>query len=211
MVNCLQSTNYYLKMPIKQSHYEALLAEYSESSAAIALLKRYRLYLEMIPSMRRAHESVITIPLPVVRLRDGVSHSGISGVSIAPGQAICLPCDVAILMCDPEWKVKTGVEILIFIHRYQEDYSELLGRWRQAQVWLDKGYEWVMSHSYRHIYSEEAEEIHPLFVLFEDTPERIQRGLKGAGLPFVIESFEAAIEDEESESFSADSPPITSD
>ena len=100
---------------------------------------------------------------------------------------------------------------MIFIHRYQEDYSELLSRWRQAQVWLDKGYEWVMPHRYRHIYSEEAEEIHPLFVLFEETPERIQRGLRGAGLPFVIESLESAIEEEESEFFSADSPPITSD
>ncbi|HLO49294.1 MAG TPA: hypothetical protein VK211_12830 [Kamptonema sp.] len=197
-------------MPVKQSHYEALLAEYSESTAAIALLKRYRLYLEMIPSMRRAHESVITIPLPIVRLREGVS-AGFSGVDIAPGQAICLPCDVAILMCDPEWKVKTGVEILIFIHRDREDYSELLSRWRQAQIWLDKGYEWVMPHRYRHIYSEEAEEIHPLFVLFEETPERIQRGLRGAGLPFVIESFESAIEEEESEFFSADNPSITSD
>ncbi len=197
-------------MSIKQSHYEALLAEYSEASAAIALLKRYRLYMEMIPSIRRAVESIITIPLPVVRLRDGISYTG-KGSSIAPGQAVSLPCDVAILMCDPEWKVKTGPEILIFIHRPQEEFSELLCRWRQTQVWLDKGYEWVMPHRYRHIYSEGAEEIHPLFVLFEETPERIQRGLMGAGLPFVIESFQSAIEEEVSEPFSADSPPITSD
>ncbi|MCZ0901593.1 hypothetical protein ON021_16990, partial [Microcoleus sp. HI-ES] len=126
------------------------LAEYSESSAAIALLKKYRVYMEMIPSIRRALESLITIPLPIARLRDGVSYAGSSGTSISPGQAVCLPCDLAILMCDPEWKVKIGVEILIFIHRPGEEFSELLGRWRQSQVWLDKGYEWVMPHRYRH-------------------------------------------------------------
>ncbi|MGE5657299.1 MAG: hypothetical protein ACM37W_11885 [Actinomycetota bacterium] len=173
-------------MAVKKSHYEALLAEYSNSTAAIALLKQYRQYLEMIPSMRRADESVIPLPLPIVRLRNGSSYAGVSGVSITAGDAVCLPCDVAILMCDPEWKVKTGVEVLIFIHRPQEDFSDLLGRWRQTQVWLDKGYEWVMPHRYRHIYSDEAEDVYPLFVLFAETPERIQRGLKGASLPFVV-------------------------
>jgi hypothetical protein len=51
-------------MPVKQSDYEASLAEYSNHEAAIALLKKHRPYLEMIPSMRRPDESVITIPLP---------------------------------------------------------------------------------------------------------------------------------------------------
>ena len=37
----------------KQSDYEASLAEYSNHTAAIALLKQYRPYLEMIPSLRR--------------------------------------------------------------------------------------------------------------------------------------------------------------
>lgn len=109
-------------MSIKQSNYEILLAEYSESTAAIALLKKYRLYMEMIPSIRRANESLISIPLPVARLREGVSYASKSGTSIAPGQAVCLPCDLAILMCDPEWKVKVGVEILVFIHRPDEDF-----------------------------------------------------------------------------------------
>ncbi|MEG4120925.1 hypothetical protein QUA43_26090 [Microcoleus sp. N9_B4] len=188
-------------MSVKQSHYETLLAEYSESSAAIALLKKYRVYMEMIPSIRRALESLITIPLPIARLRDGVSYAGSSGTSISPGQAVCLPCDLAILMCDPEWKVKIGVEILIFIHRPGEEFSELLGRWRQSQVWLDKGYEWVMPHRYRHIYSDEAEAVHPLFVLFEETPELIQRGLMAAGLPFVVESFDSGSEEVEEEEF----------
>jgi hypothetical protein len=188
-------------MSVKQSHYEALLAEYSESSAAIALLKKYRLYMEMIPSIRRANESLISIPLPVARLRDGVSYAGSGGTSISPGHAVCLPCDLAILMCDPEWKVKIGVEILIFIHRPGEDFSALLGRWRQCQVWLDKGYEWVMPYRYRHIFSDEAEAVHPLFVLFEETPDRIQRGLMAAGLPFVVESFDLAVEEVEEEEF----------
>lgn len=181
-------------MVVKQSHYETLLAEYSDSFAVVSLLKRYRLYLEMIPSIRQADESVLTIPLPIVRLRDGVSYTG-TGTTITPGSAVCLPCDVAVLMCDPEWKVKTGVEILIFIHRPHEDFYDLLSRWRQSQVWLDKGYEWVMPHRYRHIYSTEAEDIYPLFVLFSESSERVKRGLKGAGLPFVVQTMETAIEE----------------
>jgi hypothetical protein len=188
-------------MSVKQSHYEALLAQYSEFSAAIALLKKYRLYMEMIPSIRRANESLISIPLPIARLREGVSYASSGGTSISPGQAVCLPCDLAILMCDPEWKVKIGVEILIFIHRPGEDFSALLGRWRRCQVWLDKGYEWVMPYRYRHIFSDEAEAVHPLFVLFEETSDRIQRGLMAAGLPFVVESFDSSIEEAQDEEF----------
>ncbi|XZO03335.1 MAG: hypothetical protein ACM65L_06325 [Microcoleus sp.] len=188
-------------MFIKQYNYEALLAQYSESSAALELLKKYRFYMEMVPSIRRSDDSLIAIPLPIARLREGVSYAGIGGASISAGQAVCLPCDLVILMCDPEWKVKIGVEILIFIHRPDEDFSELLGRWRQCQVWLDKDYEWVMPHRYRHIFSDRAEAIHPLFVLFDETPELIQRGLMGAGLPFVVESFDSGIEEVEEEEF----------
>ena len=57
-------------MTIKKSLYEASLAEYSNHIEAIALLKNHRPYWEMIPSLRRPLESVITIPLPIVRLRD---------------------------------------------------------------------------------------------------------------------------------------------
>ena len=188
-------------MFIKQYNYEALLAQYSESAAALELLKKYRIYMEMVPSIRRSDDSLIAIPLPIARLREGVSYARSSGASISPGQAVCLPCDLAILMCDPEWKVKIGVEILIFIHRQNEEFSELLGRWRQCQVWLDKDYEWVMPHRYRHIFSDQAEAIHPLFVLFDETPELIQRGLMGAGLPFVVESFDSGIEEAEEEEF----------
>ncbi|NJN56358.1 MAG: hypothetical protein HC879_02130 [Leptolyngbyaceae cyanobacterium SL_5_9] len=183
----------------RQSHYEESLAEYSDHLGAIALLKRFRPYLEMIPSMRRPSESVITIPLPIIRIRDAAPAVSATEVSIAAGQVVRLPCDVGILMCDPEWKIKTGVEIFVFIHRPQEDFSELLGRWRQTQLWLDKGYEWLMPPRHRHVLSEGADETHPLFVTFPETPERIRRGLRGASLPYVTESVYSA-EEEQSES-----------
>lgn len=183
-------------MPVKKSHYETLLAEYSNKGSAIALLKQYRPYLETLPSMRRSLESVITIPLPIVRVRGNALASGQGNLGVAPGEATCLPCEVAILMCDPEWKIKTGVEIFIFIHRPDEDFSELLGRWRRTQVLLSKGYEWMMPSRYKHVLSEEAEEIYPLFVVFDETPERICRGLKGAYLPFVTQHFETSLEED---------------
>lgn len=133
----------------------------------------------MIPSLRRPDESVIIIPLPIVRLRDPVATTT---------QANCLPCDVAIIMCDPEWKVKTGAEILLFIHRPHEDFSDLLGRWRQTQVLLNQDYEWLMPLRHSHILSEGADIVYPLFVVFSETSERIQRGLRGAELPFVIQA-----------------------
>ncbi len=178
-------------MVVKKSDYEALLAEYSNSTAAIALLKQYRLYLEMVPSLRRPEDSLISIPLPIIRLREKGDESG---------KTVPLPCDLGIFMCDPEWKVKTGVEIFIFIYRPQEDFSDLLTRWRKTQVLLDREYEWVMPQGYKHIYSQEAEEIYPLFVLFSETPERIKRGLIGANLPFVIQPTYDSIEVEVEES-----------
>ena len=64
-------------MTEQKSVYEASLAEYSnhisaiaKRSVGIALLKQYRSYWEMIPSLRRPSESVITIPLPIVHIRD---------------------------------------------------------------------------------------------------------------------------------------------
>jgi len=164
-------------MPVQKSFYEASLAEYSNNASAIALLKQHRPYFEMIPSLRRASESAITITLPIVRSRDSTTKLV---------QTLCLPCDIAILMCDPEWKIKTGAEIFIFIHRHQEDFSELLGRWRQTQVLLDRNYEWIMHPRHSHILSEGTNHIYPLFLLSSETSERIQRGLIGADLPFII-------------------------
>lgn len=111
-----------LFMSLKQSDYEILLSKYSDRHEAIALLRQYRPYLEMLPSIRRPDESLITIPLPVVRLRQVRSNSAEHFQSSIFSETVRLPCDLAILMCDPEWKIKMGVEILVFIHRPQEDF-----------------------------------------------------------------------------------------
>ncbi|MGF1492473.1 MAG: hypothetical protein ACFBSC_08480 [Microcoleaceae cyanobacterium] len=182
-------------MSIQAAHYEALLAKYCDPEAAIVLLRQHRPYLEMLPSLRRPEESLITIPLPIVRLRDAVAASGKFGVQIAAEQAVCLPCDLSILMCDPEWKVKVGGEIFIYIYRPQENFSDLLTRWRLTQIWLDQGYDWVLPHHYSHIFSQEGEKLYPLFVLFPETPESIHRGLKGANLPFVVQTTDDLIPD----------------
>jgi hypothetical protein len=175
-------------MSIKPSDYEQLLAQYSNHTEAVELLKHYRPYLEMIPSIRRSEESLITMPLPVVKLRKAVLGQQVNKFSpiTATSKTILLPCDLAYLMCDPEWKIKMGGEILIFIHRPEEDLSDLLARWRQTQVLLDHDYEWIMPQYYRHILSESAEHLYPLFVLFNQTDDRIKQGLIGAHLPFVI-------------------------
>jgi hypothetical protein len=182
----------------QKSFYEASLAEYSNHLSAIALLKQHRPYLEMIPSLRRPADSVITITLPIIRIRD---------VEAKTSQTIALPCDIAIIMCNPEWKIKTGVEILLFIHRPHEEFSELLGRWRKSQVWLDGEYEWIMHPRHSHILSDGANSVYPLFVISHETPERIQRGLIGAELPFVIQTPIIISEEENQESYSSQLPP----
>lgn len=192
-------------MSIQQFHYEELLAEYCSQIGAIELLKQHRPYFELIPSLRRPQESLIAIPLPIVRLSQNNAPTKHSSV-IKPGrQATCLPCDVAILMCDPEWKIKTGAEILVFIHRPDEEFSELLNRWRQTQVYLDSGYEWVMPSRYNHILSEGADKVHPLFVIYEQTPERVKLGLKGSYLPFVVQSL-TVVQDEIPPALSPETP-----
>ncbi len=188
-------------MSVKKMDYEELLTQYSSPEAVTKLLRLYRPYLEMIPSMRRPHESIIAIPLPTVRITPPLtwqssltSQSGSKETDKSGRAATILPCDVGILMCDPEWKVKLEPEILVFIQRPKEDFYEFISRWRQTQVFLDKSYEWIMPLRYKHIYGEGAEKAYPLFVVFEKTPERIKRGLKGAGLPFVVHALEPEIE-----------------
>lgn len=181
-------------MTIKKSHYEALLAEYSSLKSAIALLRQYRPYVEFLPSLRRPEESLISIPLPIVDLKPREIIS--EGIHQPPIGLTQLPCDLGFLMCDPEWKIKTGVEIFVFIHRPGEDFSDLLGRWRKTQVWLDGDYQWVMPLNYSHIISEGSDRIFPIFVLFPETPERIKRGLQGAGLPFLIQNPSLLIEED---------------
>jgi hypothetical protein len=174
-------------MFVKPSDYEVLLSEYSSREGAIALLKQYRIYLEMIPSMRRPEQSLITIPLPVARIRS-VSGGGDREIpSINTRETIHLSCDLAIITCDPEWKIKLETEILVFIHRPQEDFSQLLGRWRKTQVELDRDYQWLMPLSEEHMLCEGEPKRYPLFIVFESTPLRIKRGLAGAGLPFLIQ------------------------
>ncbi|MBE9012035.1 hypothetical protein IQ250_17700 [Pseudanabaenaceae cyanobacterium LEGE 13415] len=182
-------------MSAQKVQYEELLATYSHSIEAIELLKCHRAYLEMIPSMRRVEESVMTIPLPIVRIRHTTPTANATSVTTLEPQL--LPCELAILMCDPEWKIKTGKEIFVFIHRPNEDFSELIGRWRRTQLMLGKDYEWVLPSRYQHFLNDGADKIYPLFVVFEDTPERIKRGLIGAHLPFAIQGkTEELIEEE---------------
>ena len=182
-------------MSIKQSDYETLLAEYSTRHGAIALLKQYRPYLETLPSTRRPEQSLVTIPLPVVKIRQPPSDGKLTSSSSLRATATFIPCDLGILMCDPEWKIKMGTEILVFIHRPDEDFSQLLSRWRQTQVYLDRDYEWIMPPQEQHMLSEAAEQIRPLFVLFESTLDRIKQGLAGAGLPFVVQASDFVTEE----------------
>ena len=187
---------------IKKTDYETLLAQYSTRTGAIALLKQYRPYLEALPSIRRPEQSLITIPLPVVRLRKPELILDNPLQTKTPRVATSLPCDLGILMCDPEWKIKLGTEIIVFIHRPEENFSDLIGRWRKTQVYLDRDYEWLMPPNEQHIISEAAEEINPLFVVFEGTSDRIKQGLAGAGFPYIVQSLDLSVELEAEEAVS---------
>lgn len=168
-------------MTVNPADYELLLSEYSNRQEAITLLRQYRPYLELIPSLRRPEESLVTIPFPLIRLRHPkeVSH-------YPRRETLSVPCDIALVMCDPEWKIKLGAEILLFIHRPHEEFSELLSRWRKTQIYLDQDYEWIMPPREAHMFSEGADQIHPLFVLLEQSSSRLRRGLEGSGLPYLI-------------------------
>ncbi len=88
-------------------------------------------------------------------------------------------------MCDPDWKVKTGQEIFVFIHRPNEDFSALLKRWRQVEVTLGEEYYWLLPWKHRSIISDRGEYHYPLFVTLDYSPARIAKGLAGASLPHV--------------------------
>lgn len=172
-------------MSVLQNHYEALLASFSHHHRAVELLRHHRPYFEKIPSIRRSGESVITIPLPLVKVRQrqltNPNHD-------SPYELITIPCDLAFLMCDPEWQIKTDVEIFVFIHRSAEGLSDLLRRWRETQVLLSRGYSWEMPLHHQHIFSEGVDKPYPLFVLSTETAEYIRDGLRGASLPSVTTS-----------------------
>ncbi|MDG2991126.1 hypothetical protein L3556_09330 [Candidatus Synechococcus calcipolaris G9] len=170
-------------MAISPNQYEEVLSRYSDSAQATHLLRQYRPYLEMMPSMRRPQESLISIPLPIAEIQIPAT---------APNQrsqvkSLLLPCDLVFLMCDPEWKVKTDVEILILIHRPGETFSALLSRWRQIQIILSRAYSWDMPLQHRDVFNEGASRQLPLFVLFKETSRVIKRGMKAARLPHVIQ------------------------
>ena len=184
-------------MSIKKSDYETALADFSNRERIVSLFGQYRQYLEMIPSMRRPYDSLISIPLPLAKIRNLKQVMGDSISSANVDETTAIPCDIAVIMCDPEWKIKMGVEILVFIHRPQEDFSDLLRRWRQTQVHLNKEYEWIMPDTEEHMFSDLAERILPLFIIFPDTPARIRKGLKGASLPFVEYTIELSKEEKE--------------
>jgi hypothetical protein len=88
-------------------------------------------------------------------------------------------------MCDPEWKVKTGREIFIFIHRPGEDFSDLLDRWRQVEVILGDNYYWLLPWKHQQMMNEKGDAHYPLFVTLESTPARIIKGLSGCTLPTI--------------------------
>ncbi|MEM6503466.1 MAG: hypothetical protein AAF685_16725 [Cyanobacteria bacterium P01_C01_bin.89] len=205
-------------MGITQQDYEVLLTDYSNPGKAIELLKEHRPYLEMLPSMRRPLESILTIALPLVRVETQLLASSALSVirdrqrnrwaedeaatAVAQGLEgeqkrlpIQLPCDLALLMCDPEWQVKTGVEIFVIIHRPDEGFYGLLSRWRQTQVLLDREYQWIMPDQYRHVMSESAEQRYPLFLITPQSGEHIQRGLQGSKLPYVMVPVSTAVSD----------------
>jgi len=168
-------------MSTHQLQYDTLLSHYSDPLQAIALLREYRPYFELIPSLRRPSESLISIPLPVVQLTS-------ANLTQTHKQ---MQCDLALIMCDPDWKVKTGQEIFVFIHRPNEDYSSLLQRWRQVEVTLGEEYYWLLPWKHRSIISDRGEYHYPLFVTLDYSPDRITKGLEGASLPHVKTSLPA--------------------
>lgn len=172
-------------MAIAPNLYEHTLVHYTDPLHATELLRQYRPYLEMIPSLRRPQESLIPIPLPIAHLQVPAAATASQRPQV---KSVMVPCDLVFVMCDPEWKVKTDIELLIFIHRPGESFTELLTRWRQSQVLLSRSYSWEMPLPHRDVFSEGANRQLPLFVLFPETLTVIKRGLKAARLPCVIDT-----------------------
>ncbi|MGC1309801.1 MAG: hypothetical protein WA885_21460 [Phormidesmis sp.] len=182
----------------QRAAYEELLADCCHYDGILSVLMQHRPYFEALPSVRRPQESMVAIPLPNVRSREVSEKDGLIDKRYRIRQ---LPCDVALMMCDPEWKIKTGIEIVMFIQRPGEDLSDLLGRWRQTQVELGQGVEWLMPRSHNHLLAEGTETPHPLFVVFVDMENalsaresRIIRGLLGASLPVATQSLSSEAE-----------------
>ncbi|MGC1525087.1 MAG: hypothetical protein WA783_03435 [Phormidesmis sp.] len=175
--------------------YEALLSNCCHYDGVLTLLNQHRPYFESLPSIRRLQESMVMIPLPNVRSRERTEIDGKIDICdrIRP-----LTCDIALMVCDPEWQIKTGIEIVLFIQRPGEDFSGLLSRWRQTQIELGQGVEWLMPRKYKHLLAEGTAEPHPLFVVFvSDEPDsrsaRIIHGLRGAQLPLATQKLQETL------------------
>ena len=172
--------------------YETLLASCCHYDGVLSVLTQHRPYFESLPSIRRLQESMVIIPLPNVRSRE---ISEINGQVDTRYRIRPLQCDLALMVCDPEWKIKTGIEIVLFIQRPYADPTDLIKRRRQTQVELGQGVEWLMPRKYRHLLAEGTVEPHPLFVVFttdDDTAtcrsERIIHGLVGSKLPVATQA-----------------------
>ena len=211
MASTIENHFEYSTQQQEQTAYEELLADCCHTDGILSVLKQHRPYFEALPSVRRPESGMVAIPLPNVRNRQTIEVGGLPETSyhIRP-----LPCDVALMMCDPEWKIKTGIEIVLFIQRPGEDLSDLLSRWRQTQVELGQGVEWLMPRKHRHLLAEGTEAPYPMFVVFIETQtalsakeSRIIRGLKGAGLPLATYPFEACHRIDTLEDF-AESPDL---
>jgi hypothetical protein len=170
--------------------YEELLTNCCHYEGVLSILTQHRPYFEALPSIRRLQESMVIIPLPNVRSRE-VSEVG--GQIDTRNYIRSVPCDITLMICDPEWKIKTGIEIVLFIQRPREEFSDLLRRWRQTQIELGQGVEWLMPREYKHLLAEGTMEPRPLFVVsMPNDDERCDRavrtihGLTGAGLPVAI-------------------------
>ncbi len=174
---------------IYKTAYETLLASCCHYDGILSVLNQHRPYFESLPSIRRLQESMVIIPLPNVRSREVVE---IGGKIDARDRIRRLPCDLAVMICDPEWQIKTGIEIVVFIQRPHEDFSDLIERWRQTQIELGQGVEWLMPRQYRHLLAEGTAEPHPLFVVFTSEGDRVCRsdrivqGLAGSKLPIAV-------------------------
>ncbi len=183
--------------------YEELLASCCHYDGILSVLTQHRPYFEALPSIRRLQESMVIIPLPNVRSREISEVGGKIDARDSPRERLRhrirpVPCEIALMICDPEWKIKTGIEIVLFIQRPGEEFSDLLRRWRETQIELGQGVEWLMPRKYRHLLAEGTMEPRPLFVVFvpsedgdgdgeasalENRAARTIHGLAGAGLP----------------------------
>jgi len=96
-------------------------------------------------------------------------------------------------MCDPEWKIKTGVEIFCLHSSSPRRLFGLLGRWHKPSFARQR-LRVANAPRYKHILSEG---LTPsiLCSLSLKRPEQIKQGLHGAYLPFVTQILNLEVEE----------------